>query len=83
MSDRESRLAEIRSTRALARPSARQVLNLSVAVAGTLGGAVLLSSNVAVLLLAQVGVVSWIPLAANAALLFGGVMFAREYRRGR
>lgn len=83
MSDRESRPAEVRSTHALARPSAKRVLNLSVAVAGTVGGAVLLSSNVAVLLLAHVGVVSWIPLAANAALLFGGVMFAREYRRGR
>lgn len=83
MSERERRPAEIRDTRALARPSVRQVLNLSVGVAGTLGGALLLTSNLAVLVIAQVGTVPWLPLGANVALLFGGLMFAREYRRGR
>jgi hypothetical protein len=27
--------------------------------------------------------VPWLPLGANAALVFGGLMFVREYRRGR
>lgn len=83
MSEREQLPAEIRETRALARPSVRQVLNLSVGVAGTLGGVLLLTSNLAVLVVAQVGAVPWLPLGANAALLFGGLMFVREYRRGR
>jgi hypothetical protein len=83
LSERERRSVEIRGTHALARPSARQVLNLSVGVAGTLGSVLLLSSNLAVLVVAQVGTVPWLPLGANMALLFGGLMLAREYRRGR
>lgn len=75
--------SEIRPARALTRPQPRQVLNLSVAVAGTLGGGVLLASNVAVLVIAQISTIPWVPLTANVALLFGGVMFAREYQRGR
>lgn len=27
--------------------------------------------------------VPWVPLLANCALIFGGVMFLREYRRGK
>jgi hypothetical protein len=83
VSERETRPAEVRETRALARPSAWQVINLSVGVAGTLGGALLLASNLAVLVVAQAGTVPWLPLGANAALVFGGLMFVREYRRGR
>ncbi len=75
--------AESRASRALARHSLRQAVNLSVAVAGTLGGGLLLATNLAVLLTTPVLSVPWIPLSANVALLFGGVMFAREYRRGR
>jgi hypothetical protein len=81
-SDRSHSLSP-RPTRALARPSARQALNLSVAVAATAGGAVLLASNIAVLVVAQLPSLPWVPLSANIALVFGGVMFAREYRRGR
>jgi len=75
--------AKIRANRALARPQPRQLLNLSVAVAGTLGGAVLLTANVAFVAIAQLDTIPWTPLSANLALLFGGLMFAREYRRGR
>ena len=72
-----------RKTHPLARPSARQALNLSVAVAATTGGVVLLASNIAVLVVANVGTLPLVPLSANVALLLGGLMFAREYRRGR
>lgn len=82
LSDTGTHLAERRTSRALTRPRARQVMNLSLAVAGTLGGAVLLSSNVAVLLVVRTGAIPWIPLGANLALVLGGLMFAREYLRG-
>jgi len=83
LSDRERYPAQLHDVRALARPSVRQALNLSVSVAGTLGGALLLTSNIAIVLIGHVGTIPWLPLGANAALLFGGLMFAREYRRSR
>ena len=83
MRAQENRPAETRTPRALVRPHPRQLLNLSAAVAGTLGGVVLLASNVAILVAAQLATIPWVPLGANVALVFGGLMFAREYRRGR
>ena len=71
-------------SRALTIPPARQQLNLAVAVSGSAGGVLLLSTNLFYLWLAPpLGGPPWIPLSANLALLFGGAMFAREYRRGR
>jgi hypothetical protein len=64
-------------------PTLRQQLNLAVAVGGSAGGLILLSSNLLYLMLAPVTGSPWIPLSANLALVFGGIMFAREYRRGR
>jgi len=79
--------AKSRPNAALARPevrkAVRQAMNLSVAVGGTVGGAILLASNLAIVFSAQLSSIPWIPLSANAALVFGGLMFAREYRRGR
>jgi hypothetical protein len=75
--------AKNNTSRALALPTARQAVNLSVAVAGTVGGSVLLASNIAFIVAASITALPWIPLTANAALIFGGLMFAREYRRGR
>ena len=72
-----------RPAHAVARRRMRQSLNLSVAVGGTLGGAVLLASNIAAAVANGVSAIPWIGLSANVALLFGGLMFAREYRRGR
>lgn len=67
---------------ALTLPPVRQQLNLAVAVGGSLGGAILLSSNLVYIALAPVTLgAAWIPLTANVALLFGSAMFAREYRR--
>lgn len=69
--------------KALTIPPVRQQLNLAVAVGGTAGGLILLSSNLLYVALAPVAGNPWIPLSANLALVFGGIMFAREYRRGR
>ena len=59
----------------------RQPARLSIGVAGVLGGAMLFTNNVASIIVVGGGVFPWVPLAANAALVFGGVMFFREYRR--
>jgi hypothetical protein len=61
---------------------ARRKLNLALGVAGTAGGAVLLGANVTYLVLADVAALPFVPLAANVALILGGVMFLRELRRG-
>lgn len=56
-------------------------MQLAAAVGGIGGGVILLGSNVAVQVLAGVAPASPVPLAANAALIFAGIMFAREFRR--
>jgi hypothetical protein len=70
-----------RERKAIAWPMARQAGRLTIGVGGTVGGAVLLATNL-LPVVSGVGVAHWVPLAANAALIFGGAMFLREYRRG-
>ena len=57
----------------------RQPARLSIGVSGIAGGMLLLSANVAALVVSG-GALSFVPLAANVALVFGGIMFLREYR---
>lgn len=71
-----------RRSRLLALPPLRQQLNIAVSVGGTVGGSILLGCNLLYVALAPITLgAAWVPLVANVALLFGGVMFAREYRR--
>jgi hypothetical protein len=58
----------------------QQHARLSIGVAGSVGGAVLLASNIASIVFGGAAV-ALVPLAANAALIFGGAMFLRERRR--
>ena len=59
----------------------RQGARLFIGVGGTLGGALLLATNLLGVVGAGAGALPWVPLSANVGLLFGGVMFLREYRR--
>lgn len=72
-----------RPTLALQRAQLAQHARLAVGVSGVTGGLVLLGANTLYLIIANVAVVPWTPLLANAALIFGGTMFLREYRRRR
>lgn len=65
----------------LSRPALQRHGRLALGVSGTLGGGVLLSTNITYLVLSGATTLPWIPLLANAALIFGGAMFLREYRR--
>lgn len=72
-------------------PSGRQLLvqrlaqhgRLSMGVGGIGGGLLLLTTNAFALITAGVTTLPWVPLVANCALIFGGVMFLREYRRAK
>jgi hypothetical protein len=59
----------------------RQQLSLAAGVGGIGGGVLLLATNLAFLAMAPVAALPWVPLSANVALIFGGLMFVREYRR--
>ena len=74
-------LTERPHRRALVVAHARRKFNLAIGVGGTVGGAVLLGANVTYLALANLPVVPWLPLVANAALILGGAMFLREFSR--
>ncbi len=63
-----------------ARRAALQHARLSIGVGGLLGGTLLLAGNAVGILLGAASF-SPVPLAANAALIFGGIMFLRERRR--
>ena len=67
--------------RALTRASVVRVGTLVIGAGGTAGGALLLAVNLAGAAAAGWGSIPWVPISANAALLFGGVMFLREHRR--
>jgi catechol 2,3-dioxygenase-like lactoylglutathione lyase family enzyme len=54
----------------------RRKVALTIGVGGTLGGGILLASN-----LFLAGAATAVPLAANAALILGGAMFLREFRQ--
>jgi hypothetical protein len=58
----------------------RQHARLSIGVGGVAGGVMLLAANTMSILVGG-GSFSLVPLLANAALVFGGVMFLRERRR--
>ena len=58
-------------------PALRQHARLSIGVAGAVGGSMLLAVNISSIV-AGAASFALVPLAANAALLFGGVMFLRE-----
>ena len=58
----------------------RQHARLSIGVGGVVGGVMLIAANTMSILVGG-GSFSLIPLLANAALVFGGVMFLRERRR--
>ncbi len=73
----------VRSRLSLAWPRVRQQGRLAVGVSATAGGAWLLVTNLAHVAAVGLTASGLVPLTANAALLFGGVMFLREYRNGR
>lgn len=81
MPDLHDRSIAKRERRALTWPVVRQTGRLAIGVGGTLGGAILLATNV-IPVAAGTGALHWVPLLANAALIFGGAMFLREYRKG-
>lgn len=81
MGERERALEKRGEKTHLARHQARRAFQLSVAVGGTGGGLILLGSNIAVALHAGIIPASPVPFVANLALVFGGAMFAREFRR--
>ena len=59
----------------------RQGARLAIGSTGLAGGAFLLATNVAATLTTAGASIPWIPLSGNLALVFGSVMFLREYRR--
>lgn len=69
--------------RSLTRHRLTQHGRLSIGVGGIGGGLVLLTSNTLTLLAVGATTLPWVPLVANCALIFGGVMFLREYRRAK
>lgn len=64
-------------------PAIRRHGRLAIGLGGTLGGGLLLGSNVAYAVMSGAASVPWMPLLANAGLIFGGAMFLREYRRAQ
>lgn len=62
-------------------PAVRRHGQLAIGVAGTLGGGVLLSTNIVYLVMSGAATLPWVPLIANAALILGGALFLREHRR--
>jgi hypothetical protein len=62
-------------------PAIRRHGRLAVGVTGTLGGGILLGSNIAYVVMSGATTLPWIPLSANAALVLGGAMFLWDYRR--
>ena len=81
MDGREGGLVELVPRTSIVRHQAQRALQLAIGVGGTLGGLILLTSNVVVAARAGVTPTSFTPFVANLALVFGGVMFTREYRR--
>ena len=72
-----------RARHGLTWPRARQLGRLGVGVGAATGGTWLLVSNLSHVTAVGLTAPALVPLAANAALVFGGVMFLREYWRGR
>ena len=60
-----------------------QAARLSIGVGGIAGGAFLFATNIAAALTTAGSSIPWVPLSANLALVFGSVMFLREFRRAR
>ncbi len=81
MAGGENAVAPLGAGTRLMRHQARRGAQLALAVGGVGGGLLLLASNLAAFFLAGVAPTSAVPLLANAALVFGGAMFAREFRR--
>ncbi len=65
----------------LQRAALAQHSRLAIGVGGISGGLVLLGANITYLVVSAATTIPWTPLLANAALIFGGVMFLRERRR--
>lgn len=72
---------QARPSKALHWPILRRHVQLAIGVGATLGGAVLLGSNITYLVMSGASALPWVPLVANAALIFGGAMFLRLSRR--
>jgi hypothetical protein len=70
-----------RASPILRRAHLAQHARLAIGVSGLAGGVMLLGSNVLFLVLAGASTLPWVPLLANAALIFGGAMFLRERRQ--
>ena len=81
MKDHPTAKLVVRKQHRLAWPQARQHARLAIGVVSSAGGIVLLASNVLQLAMTSAGALPWVPLVANAALIFGGAMFLRAHRQ--
>ena len=77
----QRKVPTVRDHHPLAWPRLQQHGRLAIGVGGTVGGVILLASNLLPLVSAGGATVPWVSLVANTALIFGGAMFLREHRR--